>query len=714
MKKNILLAAAVLAFAATGQARQQFDTTALMKGIAPKDMISPLPRVSWLDNQHYLVTKPGSQPQKVNAATGETVPYAEAAAREATHTVVTSKNNDLFVELPGALVAERLTNNPDEEKNPTLSPDEKKVAFTRNNDLYCIDLATKIETRLTHDGTKTLLNGFATWVYYEEIFGRATRYRAFWWSPNSTTIAYMRFDESQIPMFPLYKADGVHGELEETRYPKVGDPNPAVKLGFVTAKGGNTTWVDFGETTSHQLGWPKFTPSGDALFVQWQNRGQDSLRLFTVNPNTGVKKEVYQETQKTWIDLSEADARISFLSDGKRMLLQSDKTGWNHLYLHSLEGQLLQTLTSGNYRVTDIKYIDEKNQLVYFTARQKATSAQTHLYSVGLNGKNLQKLTPDGYNHNVSLSPDGSYFTSQYSNLNSPAILAVMDNKGRLLQEIATAKGQNFDRYNRAKTEMLRITSADGKFELPAVVTWPVNMVPGKTYPILISIYGGPDAGTVMNNWNWSATRQWYAQEGIIQVAFDHRASGHFGKEGVNYMHRNLGYWEMEDYKTMAQWFIKNRQANPEKVCIIGFSYGGYMSCYALTYAADVFTHGMAGGSVVDWNLYDSHYTERFMDLPSENPDGYKKSSVMPYVNRYKGMLQIVHGTMDDNVHMQNSLQLIGALQDQKKDFEFMLYPNGRHGWRNLPARNDHYDNLKTKFIYKYLLEKPVPGGLLK
>ena len=268
--------------------------------------------------------------------------------------------------------------------------------------------------------------------------------------------------------------------------------------------------------------------------------------------------------------------------------------------------------------------------------------------------------------------------------------------------------------YTLAKTELIRIKSADGKFDLPAIVTWPKNMQPGQKYPMLVSIYGGPDAGTVFDRWQWSPAREWYAHEGVIQVAFDHRASGHFGKEGVNWMHRNLGYWELEDYKTMARWFIDKGYADPAKICITGFSYGGYMSCLALTKGADVFTHGMAGGSVVDWHLYDSHYTERFMDTPEENPEGYKVSSVLSHVDNYKGMLQIVHGTMDDNVHMQNSIQLIGALQDKGKDFEFMLYPNGRHGWRNLPARNNHFENLKTKFIYKYLLEKPVPADLLR
>lgn len=702
-------------FTVSLQAQLPFDNATLIKGTPPAGMMKSLPRLSWLDDDNYILSEASGKSSLVNVQTGISSPFsAKDKPAAAPHKQVFVKNNDLLLELPGNTLPIKLTNDLAEEKNPTLNADETMVAFTRDNDLYTINLDTKQETRLTNDGTKTLLNGFATWVYYEEIFGRSTRYRAFWWSPDNKTLAYMRFDESNIPMFPLYRADGLHGELEETRYPKVGDPNPGVKLGFVPAAGGATTWVDFGETTNHQLGWPKFTPSGDALYVQWQNRGQDSLRLFSVNPANGYKTEVYFETQKTWIDLSDADGRLTFINGGKDLLIESDKTGWSHLYLYSANGQFKNAVTAGNYQVTGVKYLDEKTQTLFFTARTLSATAETHLYSISLNGKNLKQLTPIGFNHNVSLSPTGKYFASTYSNVSTPLAVSLYDNKGKLLKEIDNVKGENFANYTPAKTELIHIKSADGKFDLPAVVTWPANMDKNKTYPMLISIYGGPNAGTVMNTWNWNATRQWYAQEGLIQVAFDHRASGHFGKAGVNYMHRNLGYWEMEDYKTMAKWFIQNGGADSTKICITGFSYGGYMSCYALTYGADVFTHGMAGGSVVDWRLYDSHYTERYMDLPAENPEGYKTSNVLNYVDRYKGHLQIVHGTMDDNVHMQNSLQLVGALQDKKKDFEFMLYPNGRHGWRNLPARNDHFENLKTSFIYKYLLEKPVPAGFLK
>jgi dipeptidyl-peptidase-4 len=395
--------------------------------------------------------------------------------------------------------------------------------------------------------------------------------------------------------------------------------------------------------------------------------------------------------------------------------MQSDKTGWNHLYLHNSDGTLKNAITTGNYTVLSIKHIDEKIGVIYFTARGRENTARTDLYSIKMNGKDLKRLTFGDYHHSqTNMSPNGKYFVTTYSNTTTPGRMALVDNNGKVIRELGSLQGSEMSNYNVAKTELIRIKSADGLYELPALVTWPMNMGPNKKYPILISVYGGPNAGNVWDTWTWNANRQFMSNEGLIQVAFDHRASGHFGKQGVNYMHKNLGYWEMEDYKTMAKWFIANGNADPTKVCITGFSYGGYMSAYALTYGADVFTHGMAGGTVADWSLYDSHYTEKFMGTPQNNAAGYKSSSVFTHIDKYKGMLQIVHGTSDDNVHMQNSMQLISALQDRKKDFEFMLYPGGRHGWANLPAKNDHFTNLKTKFIYQHLLQRPVPKGLFK
>ncbi|MDB5229490.1 MAG: family peptidase, partial [Chitinophagaceae bacterium] len=332
---------------------------------------------------------------------------------------------------------------------------------------------------------------------------------------------------------------------------------------------------------------------------------------------------------------------------------------------------------------------------------------------IRMNGKDMQRLTFGDYTHTVSLSPEANYFLTTYSNVATPTKIALIDTRTKSQKEIADSKGPEFDQYQLAKTDLLRTKSSDGLFDLPFTITWPANYDRSKKYPVLISIYGGPNAGTVTDGWK-GLQPQWYAKEGMIQVSMDHRGSGHFGKVGQNYMYKDLGDWELKDYTDVVKWLEANANVDPAKVCITGFSYGGYMTCMALTKAADVFTHGMAGGSVADWSLYDTHYTERFMGTKQDNAEGYKTSSVFPYINNYKGMLQIVHGNMDDNVHLQNSIQIIAALEDAKKDFEFMIYPGGRHGWGNLPARSAHFNNLKTKFIYRYLLEKPVPKEILQ
>jgi dipeptidyl-peptidase-4 len=622
-----------------------------------------------------------------------------------------NKNGNIFCTING--VETQLTNDTTTKINPTLSPDNNYVAFTKNNDLYCINISTKKENRLTTDGSDVILNGYASWVYTEEILGRASRYRSFWWSPDSRRIAFFRTDDSPVPVYTITDGNGQHGYVEKERYPKVGYPNPQVKIGIALPDGGAITFANFNEKDDQYFGAPYWTPDGSALWMQWMNRGQNNLKLWSVNPATGAKKELYDEKQKTWIQLEDGYERLHFLNNNKNFILESDQTGWNHLYLYDMTGKQLNAITSGKFTVLTINHVDEKKGIVYFTARSRENTARIDFYSVGLNGKNLYRLSFGDYNHtNINCSPAGSYFITTYSNSATPTKMALVNNKGKVIKEIGDSKGEQFDAYNLATTELLRVKSDDGLYELPMKVTWPENMDKNKKYPVLISIYGGPNAGTCWDTWSLNVNQQFYAKEGLIQVVMDHRASGHFGKEGVNYMYRNLGYWEMKDYSTMVKWLIANGNADPSKICITGFSYGGYMTCYALTYGSDVFTHGMAGGSVTDWSFYDTHYTERYMDTPAENPEGYKSSSVLNYVDKYKGRLQIVHGLIDDNVHIQNSINLISKLQDAKKDFEFMEYSGGRHGWGS--NKWLHYLNLKTEFIYKYLLEKPVNKMMLK
>lgn len=679
-----------------------------------KGIIKPLPVVgSWIDNERVLLTE-GEETYVLNAKTGLKTTATDAdktIKKVAVPPQVIIKDKDIYLRTD--IEDKQLTFDDAIEKNPTLSPDAKYVAYTKNNDLYAIDLASGKENRLTTDGSDLILNGYASWVYMEEILGRSTNYRSFWWSPDSRQIAFFRSDDTDVPEFVITDANGLHGYVEKMRYPKVGDKNPVVKVGMVSPTGGNITWADFNEKDDQYFGMPYWKPDGSALLVQWMNRLQNQLKIYAVNPATGAKNIFYEETQKTWINLDNNN-RIRFLQNGKGLLLLSDATGWNHIYYYDINGKLKNAVTSGKFRVNEINAVDEKKGIIYFTARGLENTARKDFYSVGMNGKNLRRLTFGEYNHTiVKQSPDYKYFITRFENSSTPPKLALLNNKGKIISEIADARDVVFGEYAFAKTELIRVKSDDGLYDLPMKVTWPLNMDKSKKYPVLISIYGGPDAGTVMDSWSLSGNQQFYGKEGLIQVAMDHRASGHFGKEGVNYMYHNLGDWELKDYSTMVKWLIANG-ADSKKVCITGFSYGGYMTCLALTKYADVFTHGMAGGSVTDWTLYDSHYTERFMGTPANNADGYKTSSVLNYVDSYKGMLQIVHGMIDENVHMQNSIQLITKLQDAKKDFEMMIYSEGRHGWSKLQNRWDHFNNLKTKFIYKYLLEKDVPAGMLK
>ena len=712
VKKGIALSAlTILSLISQAQKKELTDEQYLKANF--KGITQALPSAGpWVDESHVVIRREGKS-FLLDCKTGKEIDSTNPVANKGNIVMkpeIITKQNDLYVRK--GIGDEQLTNDKDKEVNPTLSPDGNYVAYTKNNNLYTVNLTTKKETKLTTDGSELILNGYASWVYFEEILGRPSQYKSFWWSHNSKNIAYFRSDDTEVPLFTITNADGQHGKMESLRYPKVGDKNPEVKVGMVSPDGGTTTWADFNEKDDQYFGMPYWKPDGNTLLVQWINRLQNNLIIYEVNPTTGGKKEFYTETQKTWIDLDDND-RIQFLKNGKGFILLSDATGWKHIYYHGMDGKRINAITEGKFTITDVNYVDEKNSIVYFTARSKENSATRDYYKVNLNGKKLQRLTFGNFNHNfINVSPNSEYFITTYGNSSTPNKMTLVNNNGKIIKELGDAKGAEYDNYNVAKTEIIRVKSDDDLYDLPMKITWPLTMEAGKKYPVLISIYGGPNAGTVNEGFTLGGNQQWYAKEGLIQVAMDHRASGHFGKEGVNYMYHNLGDWELKDYATMVKWLVANGSADAKKICITGFSYGGYMSCLALTKYSDVFTHGMAGGSVTDWSLYDSHYTEKFMGTLTNNAEGYKTGNVMNYVNQYKGFLQIVHGEIDENVHLQNSLQLIAKLQDAKKDFEFMVYPTGRHGWGG--NKGLHFQNLKTQFIYKHLLGKEVPKQMIK
>ncbi|RMD49616.1 MAG: S9 family peptidase [Ignavibacteria bacterium] len=589
-----------------------------------------------------------------------------------------------------------MTNDAEEEKNPVLSSNGNFVVYTKAHDLYAYNVEEESEVRLTNDGGELIYNGWASWVYYEEILGRSSRYRAFWVSPNSKYVAFLRFDDSPVPEFPIYHSPGQHGKLEKTRYPKAGDPDPIVKLGIANLKTGKVVWADFDYSIDQYIAWPFWNPEGNVLTVQWMNRKQDTLKIFAVDPEIGSTNKIYEEHQDSWVEWFE-DLKI--LKEGKGMIIRSNKSGWAHLYYFDSNGKLIKQLTDGQWEVKSIAYVDEANERIFFQGWDDE-STENHLFVVNLDGSGLTKLTEQPGTHSCMVSPEGKYFIDRFSNINTPTKIDIFDGEGKFVKSLGNSKSELFDEYNLAQVELFRIPTEDG-FELPVKWFLPPDFDENKKYPVLISIYGGPNAGTVRNSFPYWMQQYYLAQEGIIVASVDHRGSGHFGKQGVAWMHRNLGKWEMNDYITFVKWLEEKPFVDSNKIAITGGSYGGYVTCMAMTYGSDYFDYGLAQYSVTDWHLYDNVYTERYMDTPEENPEGYKNGSVLTYADKYKGGLLITHGTIDDNVHMQNTLQFIDKLETLNKDFEMMIYPGERHGVRR---KFMHAFNLSMKFFFKNLL----------
>jgi len=688
---------------------------------AGQTFLKPLPRLSgWFDDQNYLLHKTDSAGTQtlvaVNAENGEEteiinytvwkeeLPKGINLLRSASRTkdkmnYIFKKDNDLYYLSLEEQEFKRLTENDAEENNPKISPDGKAVAYTSGKNLFATDIRTGKTIQFTDDGGENVYNGWASWVYMEEILGRSTRYAAFWWSPDGKNIAFLRFDDSPVPKFPLYKADGVHGEIEWEHYPKPGDPNPIVKLGIARLETGDVTWLDFDYSVDQYIAWPFWTPDSKQLLFQWMNRDQNVIKIYSMNPFTGKAKEIYKESATTWVNWFED---IKFLSDNSGFILRSNKSGWWNLYSYSLDGKLKAQLTDNKWNVTSIKLIDETNKRIFFEGTGE-NSVEQHLFVVDFNGFERKQLTETAGTHRTTVSPDGSYFYDRYDSFSTPASLALYKTDGTIVKDFGNGASEKLNEYAMPKIEMFTIPTDDG-FDLPAKWYLPPNFDAQKKYPVLFAVYGGPNIKTVRNSYSRWFFNDYLAMNGIIVIQADHRGSGHFGKAGADLMYRNLGKWEMEDFITAAKWARNLPYVNNDKIGIMGGSYGGYVAAMALTYGADYFNYGIAEYSVTDWRLYDNVYTERYMDEPENNKDGYDFGSVMTHADNYKGKLLITHGTMDDNVHMQNTLQLIDKLEDLDKDFELMIYPNARHGIGYPKIFHSIRNNVK--FLFNNLLDK--------
>lgn len=579
------------------------------------------------------------------------------------------------------------------EMNPTPSPDSTMVAFTRGNDLWVRHLADSSETRLTFDGSELILNGYASWVYYEEIFGRQTEYKAFWWSPDSRSIAYYRFDNSEVPVFPIFSPFGQNGSLSLTRYPNAGQTNPSVRVGVVELSSAETTWADFDYSQDQYFGSPFWSPDSRELFVPREPRRQNTLELFAVSASDGSLREVYREEYPTWVEWIDD---MLFTDDGFYMA-RNFETGWEQIYFLGYDGSLTRLTDGENWDIRLLR-TDGKGR-VWFTAKRDSR-LHPALYLLDRKGRVTALTDPELYVEGVQFSEDGKSFTAYVSTARTPK-LRISGRSDRfdcepLPQETETsAEGGAPAPY----PEIVKIEN-DG-FELYALMSLPEDFDPSRKYPVVMQLYGGPGTPYVRDIWkNRDASDEWCYRNGVIYIVCDPRSSGENGREGMDQAFRRMTVIELEDYIAWAEWLQSLPYVDGSRIGVKGFSFGGTTTAMLVLRYPQYFHCGIAGGGVYDWTLYDSHYTERFMDTPQANPEGYAAASVIDWVPRIfgegdgsklplPGALRLTHGTGDDNVHYQNTLLLMDELQKAGVQFELMLYPDGMHGYRGYQGEHD-------------------------
>lgn len=572
-----------------------------------------------------------------------------------------------------------------------------KVAYVRNNDLYMTSLANGKEQRITKDGKwNHIINGSADWVYEEE-FSMA---QSFQWSPDGSKIAFLRFDESQVKEFTmqLYH-DGMYPKHETFKYPKVGEDNAVVTVHIFDVATGKITKVDTGDAEYFpRIFW---TNNSDQLVVFKMNRHQNELELLLTDAATGKTSMLLKETDEYYIDIHD---NLRFLEDGKHFLWTSEKDGYNHIYLYNMDGTLKKQLTKGNFDVTGFYGYDEKNKLVFYQAAEDSPM-ERQVYCVDLKGKKNKKITSAAGTNNAQFSSTFDYYVTTHSTANEPSSYTVYNRKGKKLRVIEDNAGiQTLQQtYGTTPVEFFNFKTSEA-VELNGYMIKPPNFDANKKYPVFMYVYGGPGSQTVQNsfggfNYWWF---QMLAQKGYLVVSVDNRGTGARGAEFKKMTYLQLGKYETMDQIEAAKYLGGLSYVDKERIGIFGWSYGGYMSSLCLFKGADVFKTAIAVAPVTNWKWYDTIYTERYMRTEEDNPEGYKNNSPVYFANLMKGNFLLVHGLADDNVHVQNSMEMVSALVKAGKQFDSYFYPNRNHGIYGGNTRHHLYTKM-TNFILENL-----------
>lgn len=568
----------------------------------------------------------------------------------------------------------------DNARTAELSPDGSMIGYERDGNIYMYDFAEKKETQLTTDAGGNIFNGHYDWVYEEE-FGKA---QAWNWSPDSKYIAYWQFDETGVPVVKLTDFEGLHPQYEDIPIPQVGDKNPKVRIGVIDVKNNTKKWLTPDDSEDYYIPRVYWTSKPNTLAMIVMNRAQNKLELYLFNVATGEHKLIMTENSQTWISIfnfyTDVDDMMYFPQNINEYFWISDRSGWYQIYRYNYNGNLLNRVTDGNWDVNKIVGINTKSKRVYYTSAE-ATPLEENLYSVKFDGKDKKRLTSVPGNHSINMAPNTEFYIDSYSNTRLPEQVELWKTGNKMLKKIQDNKSvkEYIKQYAYSPKELFSFVTSDS-VRLDCSMIKPFNFDSTKKYPVILSIYGGPESHSVYNSFEISGWNEYLAQNGYIIVDVNNRGSADYGRAFEKIVYKQLGKWESRDFTETARYLSSLPYVDSSRMAIMGTSYGGYSTIYTMLTHPGVFKLGIANSPVTDWRLYDDIYTERYMGLLSDNEQGYVKSAAMPYARNLTGKLLLIHSLMDDNVHVANTMQLLTALTNAGKDADLRIYPPGAHG----------------------------------